>query len=545
MNNYQEAVRFGDLPGEAAGKWGSREGLLFKGRRHTFAQISEQVDLAARALMGLGVQKGDHVALWLNNSDDWVFLMFAAGKIGAVLVPVNTRFRTADLNYVLGQSDSNFLITHNTSGPIDYLAMVREVVKLPQSGDAISDPNFPALRKVIILDDAAHTGTVHWSAAKQAASAVSEADLAARAAVVQPTDMSLIMYTSGTTGFPKGAMHHHNLILNVRERAYRMGHTANDVILSYLPLFHAFGFSECMLMSMVSGAKQIVMDVFDPAEALDYVETEGGSILHGFEAHAKALAEEQQRKPRNVSTLRTGIFGAGPHSATPILKKAARLLAPIRPVSGFGMTEVWIGVGLSSLDDSEELRLEASGYPGIGYESRIVDLETGEICGPGKEGELQMRGRYLMQGYYKKPSETAASYTNDGWFHTGDTAVWRPDGHLRFLGRYKDMLKVGGENVDPMEVEGFLLDHPAVFQVAVVGCPDERLSEVAVAYVQKVPGQAITGDEVIGYCRGKVASFKIPRHVVFIDEFPMTASGKIRKVELRADAKERFGGNET
>lgn len=541
MNNYQEAVRFGDLPAEAAAKWGRREGLLFKDRRYTFAEMRDQVDLAARALMGLGVGKGDHVALWLNNSDDWVFLMFAVGKIGAVLVPINTRFRTADLEYVLGQSDSNFLITHNTSGPIDYLAMVREVVKLPQSGDTVSDPNFPALRKVVILDDAAHPGTVHWMAAKQAAGAVSEEQLAARAASVNSTDMALIMYTSGTTGFPKGAMHHHNLIQNVRERAYRMGHTANDVILSYLPLFHAFGFSECLLMSAVSGAKQIVMDVFDPAAALDYVENEGGTIVHGFEAHAKALAEEQERRPRNVSTLRTGIFGAGPHSATPVLKRAARLLAPIRPVSGFGMTEVWIGVGLSSLDDSEELRLEASGYPGIGYESRIVDLETGRLCGPGKEGELQVRGRYLMQGYYKKPDETKATYTDDGWFHTGDTAVWRPDGHLRFLGRYKDMLKVGGENVDPMEVEGFLLDHPGVFQVAVVGCPDERLAEVAVAYVQKAPGEAITEDEVIGYCRGKVASFKIPRHVVFIDEFPMTASGKIRKVELRADAKERFG----
>jgi len=540
VNHYQEAVRFGDLPAEAAGKWGSREGLLFKGRRYTFNQMSEQVDLAARALIGLGVRKGDHVALWLNNSDDWVFLMFAACKIGAVLVPVNTRFRTADLNYVLGQSDSNVLITHNTSGPIDYLAMVREVVTLPASGDTVSDPNFPALRKVIILDEATHPGTVYWNAAKQAASSVSEAALAEQAAEVTPTDMALIMYTSGTTGFPKGAMHHHNLIQNVRERGFRMGHTAGDVILSYLPLFHAFGFSECLLMSLVSGAKQIVMDVFDPAEALDYVEAEGGSIVHGFEAHAKALAEEQQRKPRNVSTLRTGIFGAGPHSATPVLKKAARLLAPIRPVSGFGMTEVWIGVGLSSLDDSEEQRLEASGYPGIGYNSRIVDLETGGLCEPGKEGELQVRGRYLMQGYYKKPAETAAAYTDDGWFHTGDTAVWRSDGHLRFLGRYKDMLKVGGENVDPMEVEGFLLDHPGVHQVAIVGCPDERLSEVAVAYVQKAPGAALSEDEVIGYCRGKVASFKIPRYVVFIDEFPMTASGKIRKVELRADAKERF-----
>jgi len=540
MNSYQETIRFGDLPAEAAAKWGQREGILFRDRRHTFSQVAEQVGVAAKALMAQGVQPGDHVALWLNNSDDWVFLMFAVAKIGAVLVPINTRFRTADLEYVLGQSDSTYLITHNTSGPIDYLAMVREVVALPDAGDTVSDPNFPALRKIITLDEAAHVGTVSWDVAKQAAASVSDAQLAERAATVNATDVALIMYTSGTTGFPKGAVHTHNLSQNVRERAYRMGHTANDKIVSYLPLFHAFGFSEGLLISIVSGACQIIMDVFDPAEALDYVQNEKATIVHGFEAHAKALAEEQERSPRDVSSLRTGIFGAGPHSATPILKKATRLLAPMRPVSGFGMTEVWIGVGLSSLDDSEELRLEASGYPGLGYQSRVVDPKTGAPCEVGEEGELQVRGRYLMQGYYKKPDETAASCTDDGWFKTGDTAVWRPDGHLRFLGRYKDMLKVGGENVDPMEVEGFLLDHPGVFQVAVVGCPDERLAEVAVAYVQKAEGEEISEDDVIGFCRGKVASFKIPRHVVFINEFPMTASGKIRKVELRADAKDRF-----
>jgi len=540
MNDWRDVERFGDLPAEAARRFGSREGLVFQDRRYTFAEISEQVDLAARAAMAAGVRKGDHVALWLNNSDDWVFLMFGLLKAGAVLVPINTRFRTADLEYVLRQSDSSMLITHNTSGPIGYLDMVRAVVKLPETGDAVSDPAFPALRKVVILDEAGHAGTLAWNAAKSAAETVSPAALAERAGKVRADDIALVKYTSGTTGFPKGAMHNHGLIRNVEERAFRMAIRPADTIMSYLPLFHAFGFSECALMSMVTGARQIVTETFDPAEVLDLVERERGSIVHGFEAHAKALAEEQERRPRDVSSLRTGIFGAGPHSATPILYKAVRLLAPMRPVSGFGMTEVWIGVALSSLDDSEDARFEASGYPGIGYESRIIDLETGLPCEVREEGELQVRGRYLMQGYYNKPEETAATYTDDGWFKTGDTAVWRADGAMRFLGRYKDMLKVGGENVDPMEIEGLLLNHPGIHQTAVVGCPDPRLSEVAVAYVQKAAGASLSEDEVIDYCRGKVASFKIPRHVVFISEFPMTASGKIRKVELRADAAERF-----
>jgi len=540
MNSWREVERFGDLPAEAARRFGSREGLVFRDRRYTFVEISEQVDLAARALMAAGVRKGDHVALWLNNSDDWVFLMFGLLKAGAVLVPINTRFRTADLEYVLGQSDSSMLITHNTSGPVGYLDMVREVVALPETGDAVSDPAFPALRKVVILDEAEHAGTLAWHAAKSAAEGVSAEALAERAAEVRADDIALIKYTSGTTGFPKGAMHNHGLIRNVEERAFRMAIRPGDTIMSYLPLFHAFGFSECALMSMVTGARQIVTATFDPAEVLDLVERERGTIVHGFEAHAKALAEEQERQPRDVSSLRTGIFGAGPRSATPILYKAGRLLAPMRPLSGFGMTEVWIGVALSSLDDSEEARFEASGHPGIGYESRIVNPETGQLCEVGEEGELQVRGRYLMQGYYRKPEETAATYTADGWFKTGDTAVWRPDGALRFLGRHKDMLKVGGENVDPMEVEGLLLNHPGIHQVAVVGCPDSRLSEVGVAYVQKAAGASLSEEDVTGYCRGKIASFKIPRHVVFIAEFPMTASGKIRKVELRADAEERF-----
>ena len=220
-----------------------------------------------------------------------------------------------------------------------------------------------------------------------------------------------------------------------------------------------------------------------------------------------------------------------------VVRRAAKVLAPLKSVSGYGMTELWLGVGLGSLDDDETHRCESSGFPGLGFVTRIIDPETGTDQPPGVSGELIVKGYSLMLGYYNKPVETAACYDADGWFHTGDTAAWLDDGYLRFLGRYKDMLKIGGENVDPMEVEGLLLEHPKVYQVAIVGLPDEQLVEVPVAFVQRVPDAVFEADDVIGFCRGKVASFKIPRHIVFVDDFPMTASGKIRKVDLRDDAK--------
>jgi fatty-acyl-CoA synthase len=541
MRAWFEGRRFGDLPWQAAQQFGDREGLIFNGRRHSFQQIDAEVDLAARALMAEGVQAGDHVALWLNNSDDWIFIMYAVAKIGAVLVPINTRFRNNDLEYVLRQSDSAVLITHDVSGPIDYLDMVRSVVVLPEADADTTDANFPELRKVVILGRGVHPGVVNWNEAKASANKTSVESLDARAASVSPDDVALIMYTSGTTGFPKGAMHSHISIRNVEERAYRMAITVNDGIMAYLPLFHVFGFSECAMMALVTGARLVMTETFDPAESLDLAESEGATLIHGFEAHIKMLCEEQERRARNLSHLRTGIFAAGPCSAIPILRRSQAVFPTVRPVSGFGMTETWIGAAFSALDDPADRRLEASGYPGLGYDIRVADPDTGIALDPDVEGELQVRGRYMMLGYYKKPDETKAAYTDDGWFRTGDAGVWRDDGYVRFLGRYKDMLKVGGENVDPMEVEGFLLDNPGVHQVAVVGCPDARLEEVAVAYVQRAEGVYISAEEIIKFCRNKVASFKIPRHVVFVDDFPMTASGKIRKVDLRADALKRFG----
>ncbi len=535
--------RFGDLADEMAARFGDAEALVFGDLRLTFRDLAARIDDAARRLIAVGVGPGEHVALWLNNQPEWMYIAFAVQKIGAVLVPLNTRFRGRDIAYVLAQSDSAFLITHDVSGPVDYLAIVREVVSLAPEGGAVSDPAFPKLRRVIILGAGTHAGTTDWESLAEPGSRVPGETLQARADAVDPDAVTFIMYTSGTTGFPKGVMHSHKLIRNVVERGFRMGISHNDVILNYLPLFHAFGYSEGALMSLVTGAKQVLTAGFDPDESLDLITGERATIIHGFEAHMKALTEAQEARPRDLSSLRCGIFAAGMLSATPVTTRGARVLAPLRNISGFGMTETWIGVALCSIDDDLRHRCESSGYPGIGYESRVVDPQTNAAVPVGVPGELQVRGYSLMLGYYNKPEETRASYTDDGWFKTGDTVMWLERGYIRLVGRHKDMLKVGGENVDPMETEGLLLEHPEVNQVAVVGLPDAALSEVAVAYVERTANAGLSEQAVIDYCRGKVASFKIPRHVIFVEDFPMTASGKIRKADLRQDALDRFGAD--
>ena len=538
MTDWYPKKRFGDLPRDMASRFPNRQALVFQDERYTFAELKHEIDQAAKALMALGVERGDHVSLMLNNRSEWVFLMYALATLGAVQVPVNTRFRTNDLDYVLRQSDSVMLITHDTSGPIDYLAMVRQVVDLPAEGDAVADASFPELDRVVIVGDGEYPGTASWSAALAAAGTISDTDLAARADAVDPDDPVFMMYTSGTTGFPKGVLHDHRLVRNVEERAFRMAITENDTIMSYLPLFHAFGYSEAAMMSMATGARQVLTETFDADESLDLIERERATIAHGFEAHMQMLCDAQEAKPRDLSSLRTGVFAAGMHSATPVARRGERVMAPLRALSAYGMTEVWVGAALSALDDDPPHRLETSGYPAPGYEFKVVDPDTGEQLPDGVPGELRVKSYALMKGYYKKPKETAESYDADGWFRTGDMAERHADGYIRFLGRFKDMLKVGGENVDPMEVEGLLLEHPAVQQVAVVGLPDRRLSEVPVAFVERKPNAVIEADDILAYCRGKVASFKIPRHAIFLDEFPMTASGKIRKVELRDKAKQ-------
>jgi fatty-acyl-CoA synthase len=519
--------RLGDVVHDTARRHGDRPALVFEGRRWTYDQLATEVDRVAKGLMGLGVQAGDHVGIWMTNRPEWVFSQFAIARVGAVTVGLNTRYRSEDAAYTIDQSDTTTLLVNDRSGPIDYAAMVREIRH-----------QLPKVQRVVVLGDDLPEGSVRWDQMLAAGGEVDDVELAARVAAVEPDAPALLIYTSGTTSLPKGAVHSHVWLRNNLERAQLLGHTCNDVHLSYLPLFHAFGYSEVSVMACLTGACQVVMEAFDPDEALDLAEAEGGTILHGFDTHWAELIKAQEARPRPLQ-LRVGTLAAGMDSSTAVAQRTQELFCPT--VSGWGMSESWPFVSCTHPTHPVELRTEASGYPMTDMEFRIVEPATGQELPDGTPGELLFRGYTRMLGYYRKPDATAEAIDDGGWLHTGDMVVRRPDGHLRFLGRFKDMLKVGGENVAPAEIEGRLADLPGIAEVSVVGLPDARLSEVPVAFVVPVAGADLDAGSVLDHLRGKVASFKVPRHVIFVDSLPMTSSGKVRKVELRAQAKERLG----
>jgi fatty-acyl-CoA synthase len=542
MGDWFEKVTIGDMLDRAAERFGTRDALTYAGRHWSWQALQEDCDRAAQGLIQCGIQAGDHIALWLTNRPEWLHILFAAAKIGAVLVPINTRFRSMDLEYVLRQSESTTLITTDYSGPIGYLDMVRQVIPeldtctTPQT---LGSAAFPALRRVIVLSEPSYAGTLRWADVLAAGQAVSPAQRRARQHAVDPDATALLMYTSGTTGFPKGVMQTHSMLRIVTDQANRLAVRPTDVILMYLPLFHCFGLYEGPLMSIITGAREVLLEQFDPGEALRLIAKERATLMCGFDTHFADVIAHPDGAHTDCSSLRLGILPAGMASSEPVARQVQRRLCPT--VSGWGMTEAGVGVALGFPTDTEDDRCLASGTALPGYEFKIIAPETGAPLPPDTPGELCCRGYGVMQGYYKKPEETAKAMDGDGWLHSGDMATMRPDGTLRFFGRYKDMLKVGGENVDPMEVEALLLQHPAVSQAQVVGVPDARLQEVACACVVLLPGAQMDASELIAFCRGKVASFKVPRHVLVMHEYPMTASGKVQKVKLRALSIEALG----
>ncbi len=542
MADWLPKRTLGALPREAALRWGAREALVFEGERWTYSEFGHEVARVAKALIGLGVAPGDRIALWMVNRPEWLFLQYAVADVGAVLVPLNTRLRVDDVAYALDHSEATVLIALDRAGPVDYLAMLVEV--MPElrhdPAEGLRSARLPHIRHVLLLGERAVPGAIPWATALEAGRGVDDATLAARGRAVDPDDLALIAYTSGTTGAPKGVMHDHASIRAAIDRANRIGVTFTDVMMVYLPLFHIYGYAECSLLALVSGAKQILMEGFEADEALRLAEAEGATVLHGFDTHWRDMMLSLERRPRELSRLRLGTFPAGMRSSAPIAARAQGKLCPT--VSGYGMTESWAFVTTSFPGDTAEQRCEASGFPMPGYEFRIVDPESGREMGPGAEGEILMRGYMVTRGYYKNPEATAAAIDAEGWLHSGDAGTLREDGHLVFLGRHKDMLKVGGENVSPAEVEEYLLEMGGVAEVAVVGLPDAHLSEVPVAVIrEQAEGAAPDSTAIDAALRGRIASFKIPRHVMVVDAMPMTASGKIRKHELRARVLARLG----
>ena len=530
----------GQLVDEAAATWGEREALWFDGQRWTWSAFRAETDAVAKGLMALGVEPGERVAVWMTNRPEWLWLMFALGKIGACIVPLNTRYRTDDVAYTVTQSRSATLITLDRSGPVDYQGMLAaSMPRVSLTSDGTLDiEGYPDLKRLVVLGEATipHAGT--WEALVAGGRNITDAALAARTAAVDPDSLMMIAYTSGTTGHPKGVMHSHIPIRSVHERAQVLGQTLHEVHMNYLPMFHIYAYSEIAMMCALTGARQVMMDMFDADKVLDLAEQEGATFLHGFEAHWADLLAAQARRPRQLK-VRMGTLPAGQESTIPIAEKVQDVFCPT--ISGFGMSETWAYVACNNPSHTREQRVYASGYPMNDYSFRVIDPETGREQPQGVPGELLIKGYATMKGYWDKPEATAQTLI-DGWVHSGDTAYVRKDGHLVFMGRSKDMLKVGGENVSPAEVEAYLRNMPEIQDAAVVAYPDPRLTEVPVAYVILKPAQSVTADELLERMKGRIASFKIPRHIVFVPGFPMTSSGKIRKIELRADARQRLDG---
>ena len=530
----------GQLVDEAATRWGEREALCFEGRRWNWQAFRAETDAVAKGLMALGVEPGERVAVWMTNRPEWLWLMFALGKIGACIVPLNTRYRTDDVAYTVTQSRSATLITLDRSGPVDYQGMLAaSMPRVTRAPDATLEvEGYPDLKRLVVLGEATipHAGT--WEALMAGGRDITDAALAARTAAVDPDSLMMIAYTSGTTGHPKGVMHSHIPIRSVHERAQVLGQTMHEVHMNYLPMFHIYAYSEIAMMCALTGARQVMMDMFDADRVLDLAEQEGATFLHGFEAHWADLLAAQARRPRQLK-VRMGTLPAGQESTIPIAEKVQDVFCPT--ISGFGMSETWAYVACNNPSHTREQRVYASGYPMNDYTFRVIDPETGREQPQGVPGELLIKGYATMKGYWDKPEATAQTLI-DGWVHSGDTALVREDGHLVFMGRSKDMLKVGGENVSPAEVEAYLRTMPEIQDAAVVAYPDPRLTEVPVAYIILKAGQTVTADELLERMKGRIASFKIPRHILFVPGFPMTSSGKIRKIELRADARERLDG---
>jgi len=516
--------------------------------RLTFRQLDEEVDRVARGLLALGIEAGDKVAVWATNWPEWVLLQFATARIGSVLVTVNPAYRSSELSYVLKQSDTTALFLIDRFRRSDYFALLAEAVPglaTSKSGDSHS-ADYPRLKHVVSMTTAQADGIETWEAFLERGKAVDPAMLAARESELDPGESINIQYTSGTTGFPKGAtLTHRNILLN----AYYIGDcqqiSADDRICVPVPFYHCFGCVLGVLCAAVYGAALIVpAEHFDAQATLDAIESERATSIYGVPTMFIALLEHPTFAGRDLSSLRTGIMAGSP-CPIEIMRRVVDDLGARDVTIAYGLTEASPVITQTRTDDPLELRVQTVGRPIPGIDVRIVDPATGKVLGDEEQGELCVRGHVVMQGYYNMPEQTAATIDPAGWLHSGDLAVRMPNGYYRITGRIKEMICRGGENIYPREIEEFLYTHPAVEDVAVVGIPDEKYVEEVAAWIKLKEGASATEDEIRQFCIDKLAHYKVPRHVRFVEEFPQTVTGKIQKFRIREIMIDELGLNES
>ncbi|MFD1018327.1 AMP-binding protein [Thalassobacillus hwangdonensis] len=506
--------------------------------RKTYREFDDLVNQAAKGLMSLGIEKGEHVAIWADNKPEWLISQFATGKMGAVLVTVNTNYRAQELEYLLKQSDATTLILTEKFRDASYMDILKEVcpeLEHSQKGEVDCD-RLPHLKNIIVLSDRQHNGCYSWNDVMEKGKDISNEALQQRKTSLSSEDVINMQYTSGTTGFPKGVMlSHYNIVNNGDKVADCMKLTKDDRLCIPVPFFHCFG---CVLGTMAAvskGATMVILEQFHPAKVLKAVQDENCTGLHGVPTMFIAELNDPSFKEFKSTKLRTGIM-AGSTCPMEVMKDVINKMGASEITIAYGQTESSPVITQTKTDDPIERRVGSVGRSHDDVEVKIVNPATGEELDPGNPGELCTRGYLVMAGYYKNPEATQTAVDEDGWLHTGDIAVMDEEGYVEITGRIKDMIIRGGENVYPREIEEFLYQHPDVLDVQVIGVPDKKYGEEIMAWIIPKEGTSPTQEDIRSFSEGKISKHKIPRYIQFTDEYPMTASGKIQKFKLREDA---------
>jgi acyl-CoA synthetase (AMP-forming)/AMP-acid ligase II len=513
----------------ATEKYGDKVAMVFDNGAVTYDQLKKTSDIIARGFLSLGIGKGDKVAIWMAGYAEWSYLYFALARIGAIMVPVNTRYRPEEVQYLLNKSKASILVLKEEPNK-DYIGLLKELCpRLGEASASLPNERLPFLKTMILASEGRLNGCLAFEDLAKLGAGIGEDSLKQAAGKVGSDDIAMIQFTSGTTAMPKGAMLFHVAMLRGAQcgcQALKL--TAADRFFSPQPFFHVGGSIQVMLTPIVSGCTMIVQPYFDAGKALELMECHRCNVLMGHQPHYIEYLNHPDLKQRKL-VLEKGMIFASPE----LNKRVYDEMGIKKLISPYGLTETHIGGTVCEIEDPLELRMTTVGRPMPGVEIGIRQPDGQEFVPEGEPGEVCFKGWCITKGYFDDPEKTAEALDDAGWFRTGDLGIIGSDGCVRLIGRIKDMIRVGGENVAAADVETVLLKHNAVKQAVAVGMADARLAEVVAAFVELKTGKPSTEQEIIEHCRKHLASFKVPRRIVFVNNWPMTGAGKIQRFVLK------------
>ena len=536
----------GEVLDETVRKYPDNDALVYieKNYRLTYSEFKDECEKIAKGLMALGVKRGDHIAVWAYNVPEWVLLQFASAKVGAVLVTVNTYYKSHELNYLLKQSDSTTLFLVKGFKDVDYIKNLKSVIpKLEKTEKGhINSQDLPYLKNIIFIGKQKIPGMFNFEEILKLGEKISDEELTNRQNSLDSNDVINMQYTSGTTGFPKGVMlTHYNIVNNAFYVGDVMGMTEKDRLCIPVPFFHCFGCVLSTLNCVVHGSTMVPIEMFDAENVLKAVEKEKCTALQGVPTMFIAELQNPNFLKYNLSSLRTGIM-AGSSCPIEVMVNVMSKMNMQEITICYGLTEAAPVLTQTRRNDPVQKRVETVGKPLPNVEVKIVDPETNKELPVNEAGELIAKGYGIMKGYYKMPKQTD-EVIRDGWLHTKDLATVDEDGYFSILGRIDDMIIRGGENVYPREIEEYLYTNKKIQDVAVVGVPSKKYGEEVAAFIKLAENMTATDTEIKNFCKEGISRFKIPKYIFFTQDFPMTASGKIRKVDLRKMASEKLNKN--